>query len=213
LPVLFLRQRSILSGLLALVVNAALLLWVGDWVEVPGQESRAVVLLLVAPAIISCIAGISTRSPSADIELTSSFPLAALRVIQLSGLLVVGIVSSALIVDRWLVALPGEVSIPGIWVRNVIGLTGLALILARFVNPRLSWVAPCLLAIMAPVVVLPLVDDPATPVNEQFQPPRWLFTGHDQRDIASWAIALGLFVAGLFLIARFGPKVTEPGEE
>ena len=131
---------------------------------------------------------------------------------HLAGLLAIGALSSAIIVDSWTVQISGGITATELWVRNVIGLTGLALILGRFINPRLSWLAPCTMSIVAAMKVPGMSDDPQTTINEQFLVPMWIFIGRDHRSEVPWVIAIGLFALGMLLIARFGPKVTDVGE-
>lgn len=213
LLVLFLRQRSVFWAAIALMANAGLLVWLTDWVEASGHSVRIVVLLMSAPSIIASIVGISAWSPSADMELASSFPLRWPRLAHLAGLLALGTLSTAIVVDGWSVPVAGGIPAVELWIRNVIGLTGLALILGRFINPRLSWLAPCTMSIAAAMLAIRLEDDPVTSINEQFLVPIWVFAGRDHRSGIPWVIAIGLFAIGLFLIVRFGPKVSDVGEE
>jgi hypothetical protein len=85
------------------------------------------------------------------------------------------------------------------------------LLAARWVHPRLNWMLPCLLAVVVPVIVLRVVDDPATVVNERFQPDWWVLPGQNQDSVMSWVMAIGLLVVGILVIGYWGPKV-EVGE-
>jgi hypothetical protein len=204
---LFLRQRAARWGVLTLAGLAALLFVLGDWVTNPDHPVRAVVLVLSAPAMVAIVIGISAWAPSGDLELASSFPLVWLRLVHLGGLLLVGVIASSWVVRGWDIEIAGDVSVLWVWVRNVLGVTGLTLLTARWVQPRLSWMVPCLLAVVVPVIVLRLADDPATVVNERFRPDWWVFPGQDQGSVVSWGIAVGLLVVGMMVIGFWGPKV------
>jgi hypothetical protein len=204
---LFLRQRAAGWGVLLLAGFAGLLLVLGDWVANPDHPVRVVVMVLSAPAIVAIVVGIGAWAPSADLERAGSLPLVWLRMGHLGGLLLFGVISSGWVVHGWHIEIAGDISVLWVWIRNGIGLSGLALLAARWVHPRLSWMLPCLLAVVVPVIVLRVVDDPATVVNERFQPDWWVFVGQDQDSVVSWMMAFGLLVLGMMVIGDWGPKV------
>lgn len=203
---LFLRQRAMPLSVLALALHGAALVWLETWVAAPGQDDRAVMVLVALPALVACIVGIGLWAPAADLERTSAWPLPWLRAIHVLAVGVAGLATAALATSRWDIDLAGGIPYTELWLRNAIGLTGLTLIAARLIDPRLSWLGPLMFSIVAVVYVSLLADDPATSENERLQPPAWIFTGQDHRSLLPWVLAIMLLAAGLALIARYGPK-------
>lgn len=142
---LYLRSRLTPRALACLTIVAAL-----SWYWVSSMNRRQfgpemVELLLVltmTPIALATVLGVSVRSPFGDVEQTVSFPLPALRLGHLGGLLAWGGVGMLAVAASW-PAQGAEWSL-GEWslFRNLAGFTGLALLGARLLGSGLSWLVP-----------------------------------------------------------------------
>jgi hypothetical protein len=96
---------------------------------------------------------------------------------------------------------PGEEPVVGECARNLAGLSGLALLAARFIGARLSWAAPVFYATVAPFVVRGPDGTWA-----------WLAWAYlPSSDALSWALALALLALGLASAAGSVARPEGPG--
>lgn len=110
-----------------------------------GAETRtgatsgifAVLIVLLLTAAAAALIGAATHNPIGELERTAAAPLPALRLAHLTPLIALACLLYGL------VALTGSVAGGGaVLERNLIGLTGLALLAAAVVGAQLSWIAP-----------------------------------------------------------------------
>jgi hypothetical protein len=150
--------------------------------------------LIGIPLLPAVIIGISVQSPFGDVERASGNWLLPFRWLQL-GLL---IVPAALLLIVSTLNTPSEPSLA--LVRNLAGLTGIALAGNRILGPLASWVAPLAFAVVA------LVIDPLS---------RWAWLTNRSAEGWSLWIASGLLVSGLVAITvvRDREMVAEGAQE
>ncbi len=136
--------------------------------------------LIGIPLLPAVIIGVSIQSPFGEVEEASGNWLLPFRWLHLGLLFVTAAVLLA-------VATIGTATEPTTeLVRNLAGLTGIALIGNRLVGPMASWIAPLAFAVVS------LMVDPLS---------RWAWLTN--RPIESWSlwIAVGLLAAGLLAIS------------
>lgn len=128
--VLYLRSRRVPLAVLLMVVIAGVLGGVGPLTD-SGSEF-AVLLPLVLLVAVAAVIAASTRSPFGDPE-RATFPLPRLRLVHLMALVAIGVVLGGL-------ARLGHD--PAAGMRDVAGLTGLALLGTPLVGAALGWILP-----------------------------------------------------------------------
>lgn len=186
LPGLYLLSRRASWALLVLTILAlatstytGALIFAGvaveDWALIPT-------MIAVAPAVGSVV-GVSTHSPFGDVERTVARPIYTLRAEHLGGLILCAVLLFTAVLSAFdlrdafpeypLLAFP----------RNVLGYAGIALIGARLMGARISWLLP-FVAIAAPF-------------------PWTLWSG---TDTFSWLIALSLFAIGFIVVCLRGAR-------
>lgn len=130
LLLLHLRSRHVPLTVLLLAVTAGVLRAIRPLTQ--GGSEFAVLLPLVLTVGAAGLIAASTRSPFGDPE-RATFPLPRLRLIHLLVLVGVG------------VAMIGAARVgndPGAALRNMAGLTGLALLTTPIIGAALAWIAP-----------------------------------------------------------------------
>ena len=209
-----LYARSRLAGyalavlaLVALVSWAAALGLVSRPFAVP--EVALVPVLVFAPLAAACVVVACASSPFGETELTASYGLPALRLGHLAGLLT----CAALALLAAVAWGPGH----GGWMlaRNLLGFAGLALLAARVVGARMSWIVPFAFVTVATFVGRaeareePERDGPLAelmglvPAGEYEW---WAWPLRPGDDPYSWAVVLGLVFVGLSLVCLFGAR-------
>ena len=189
---LFLRSR-ITGRAVALLVASAAITWL--WLLWDSSSGKTAVFLPVAmPLLAATTIGACTRSPFGEQETTAGFPIGALRGSHLLGLLALAALTLALAVSGWAVK-------DSAWllVRNLAGLTGLALVAAAVVGAGLSWIAPLAYAIVA------------LGAEDGGYPSLWVWPVLAATDRVAGLIALALLALGLLLVAHAGAR-DQPGE-
>ena len=207
---LYLRSRLVGRSALTLAFTF-LAAWGLSWFLISQQISGVghgglTPIQLLATLLAACILGASIHSPFGDAERTVAYTLSPLRLGHLSGLLI----WSVLLLVIALLAFDLHGARPAypflVLVRNLVGFTGLALLTARLLGARISWILPVALGI-SPFVLLVASRNAVSRTTELIL--SWqLQSGGDK---VSWTIALVLFAAGLGLICIFGPQ--EPADE
>ncbi len=210
LTILYLRSR--LAGRSALTIAFTVLAaWTLSWFLISQQISSVshgglTPIQILATLLAACILGASIHSPFGDAERTVAYPLSPLRLGHLSGLLV----WSLLFLVAALLAFDLDGARPAypflVLVRNLVGFTGLALLTARLLGARLSWVLPVALGI-SPFVLLVASRNAISRTIELVL--SWQLQSGGEK--VPWIIAFVLFVAGLGLVCIFGSR--EPADE
>jgi hypothetical protein len=195
-PLLFARARVIpLAMLGVLLVDVAIVL-VGDRRLIAAHGSDAgIPYATFLPLFAACIVGATARSAFWQFEEATARSMSLAR----SGCLLATTGMAALGVLLATRGLPGPIG-QGAAVRNVLGLTGLALLSGTAFGGRLAWVCPT--ALVTTVVSFPARMTTAA---------AWGWPVSPDRDVTSWLIALGIFVLGMVLVARRGTR--EPPDE
>lgn len=189
---LFLQSRR--TGWTLLLILAAGILAGVAFRQLNTDSALLNQALIGIPLLPAVIIGISVQSPFGDVERASGNWLLPFRWLQL-GLL---IVPAALLLIVSTLNTPSEPSLA--LVRNLAGLTGIALAGNRILGPLASWVAPLAFAVVA------LVIDPLS---------RWAWLTNRSAEGWSLWIASGLLVSGLVAITvvRDREMVAEGAQE
>jgi hypothetical protein len=139
---LYLRSRLAFPALALLALIAGLCWLVGNrWGSQPDLILIASIAVPLAAAVVVCA---TAGSPFGEIEQSLSQPLAGIRLSHLAGLLLVASLTLAIAATAW-----SGVDIEWRFARNLLGLTGLALLTVPLVGGRLSWIAPLTLTMTA----------------------------------------------------------------
>jgi hypothetical protein len=197
---LFLRSRRAGHTAVALAAVAALGWLAADWPLGATRASASALfrVLFHVSLAAAMVIGVSTHAPFGEMERTASRSLPALRFGHLAILLVWSLATLDLLTlgrDQ-----------PHAWLmpcRNLAGFTGMALLAARILGSRLSWVVPFGYAV---IVRLTGAEGPAELAV-------WVWPLQPPADGAALASALGLLGAGLAAGVRFGPRDTRAGVE
>jgi hypothetical protein len=179
---LHLRSRHVPLTVLLIAVTAGVLRAVRPLTEGDG-EFAALLPLVLAVAVAGLIAA-STRSPFGDPE-RATFPLPRLRLIHLLMLVAVGVavIGAARAGDD-----------PRAALRNVAGLTGLALLATPITGAALAWIAPLAYVIYC-----------GGPIDiRQVGLSAW--PALRGTDITATLIALALLLAGIATVALTGAR-------
>ena len=199
---LYARSRGVLMGLVLIVATCLGFVLLQEWASASARHQASV--LQAIPALAASVIGIGAWSPFGEPERIAAWPLARLRAGHLGVLLAVAIGVTGLALADWSSLVPdlgpGQVAI-----RNLVGLTGLALLLGRVIDARLSWIGPVSVTAVAVSWVLVAIPD------RLWSPRWWVWTGQDHSDRTSWLLALLLAAAGLGVFLRHGPRHI-PGE-
>lgn len=196
--VLFLRARRA-GYAAAMLACVSLLAWAA------GREVLSLPVVVVeylAPVIIflallgACVVAAGAGSPFGEAETTASFPLPVLRFAHLGPLLACGAGLFLLVAIAW----DRTFAVP-LLLRGLLGLSGMAFIIAFVLGSRLSWTLP-----MVFVVVIPLVGDGSGESRWAW----WAWVDQPAADPLAWALATSFFVVGFWLVCLF--RVSEmPG--
>ena len=208
---LFLRQRSVPGSFLALLASIAGLIWLTDWIEFGDGQMRMAIVMMAGPAAIASIIGIAMWSPSTDLEQAASYPLRWPRLLHLLLVCGIGLIGTSVVAAGWAQQLVAIDQLD-VWMRNTFAMIGLALLLVRIVNPRLSWLAPAAMAAAATLSMQRSLDDPETTINEMFDLPKWIVVGQSDTSTQALGISCVLIISGVCLVALRGPRVTDVAE-
>lgn len=144
----------------------------------------------------ACVVGSSVRAPFGENENTSARYLAPFRLGHLAILLGIAVVLLLLISLGW-----ERDKVAWLLIRNLLGLSGMAFLVAYVLGGRLSW-------------VLPLGFSLSLRFAGQDPDGKWLWWAWTERpagDSLSWTIAFLFLVLGLGVVCRFGTRET-PGD-
>lgn len=190
---LYLRSRRVGPAVVA-VAGVATLAW---WLLAASDDpSLTMLLLTVVPLGAAAVVGVGAGSPFGEAERTASRALATLRLGHLGGLLAWEALALA-VANR---AEPGDATA---WtlVRNGAGYAGVALLGARFLGAGVAWAPPVAYGALVAVAALGGADPDAW----------WLWPVRATGDGSALAIALGVLLAGLAIVAVQGARDV-PGE-
>ncbi len=206
---LFLRSRQAWQAPLGFVLIAA----VGTgFVRRYDDESIAqTTALVLCPLLAACLIGAGAGSPFGEPERTAALPLPALRLGHLAGLLLLAAacllganalfpwVDSPLARPRaWMAT--DAVGVTLALLRNLIGLTGLALLTSRVLGAGLAWVAPLGYGLLS--LVVGLMVRPAT--GGDLVIPAWAVPVLPAGERIASGASVTLLIVGLALVARSG---------
>lgn len=210
---LYVLARGVL-GSLALVIGVASLCGVlqgwastsadGGWGN--AEVLKQFGLMQAIPALIASVIGISAWSPFGEVERTAAAPLPRLRLLHIGVLLTLGIGVSWAYLQAWTSRAPG-IDLELVALRNLLGLSGGALLMGRFLNARISWLPPLGMAVVATFAAMNGAPE------RIWAPAAWLWNGQSPDVQSSWLIALVLFTVGAALFLRDGSKDASGEEE
>ena len=193
---LYLRSRTTGRAMACLVGVAALgWAWAAYILSKPdfgtAQDGALTAVLLLVPLTAACVVGVGAHSPLGEAERTASYPLPALRLGHLGGLLLWGAAVLSVAALGW-----DRRYVEWELARNLAGLSGMALLAARFVGGRLSWPLPLAYGALALLMGR----------GESGEWARWAWVMHPPTGRLAAALALGLLAAGLAVLAVQGPR-------
>jgi hypothetical protein len=182
---LHLDSRQTRTALLLITVAAALFPATRSWNQGTGMFAQLVVLLITVAA--AAVTAASTRNPFGEAERTASSPLPTLR---LAHLLTLATTATA----TFTLAAATLGLDTGLVLRNLAGLTGIALLTAVLLGAHLAWTVP-----LGYVVYC----GGALDLN---QVSRWTWPVLPASDHGTILIALALLAAGVAALAAAGPR-------
>ena len=207
-----LYARSRLAGY-AIAVLALVAL--ASWAAALGLVSRPfavpevvlVPVLVFAPLAAACVVVAGAASPFGETEHVVGYPVLALRLGHLAGLLA----CAALALLAALALGPNH----GGWMlaRNLLGFAGLALLAARAVGGWMSWTVPFAFVTVAafmgragqdPERARPLAELMGLAPAGEYE--WWAWPLRPGEDPHSWVVVLGLALVGLSLVCLFGAR-------
>lgn len=191
LPVLFVRTRSLLQTVLAIAAVASLLLMLEGRVAKDAIDPLLVVQIV--PALLASAVGVGMWTPIGELERTAARSMPRYRGTFALLLVALAIGAAVVAVQGWT-----GTDVERVVMRNVIGLSGLALLATRFIDARLSWIAP--LAWMCVAIIAGWIARPETGIAA------WVWSARDAGAMSSWLIAGGLLIAGVTVVAVRGPR-------
>lgn len=192
---LYLRSRFAGYSLAVLLSVALISCAAGLWLllQPSAEPGRSLIpVLLFAPLVVACVVGASTHSPFGDTERTAARLLPALRFGHLVGLLLCAAVTLCLGALAW----KQEQTALTLF-RNLVGLSGMALLAAHPLGARLSWIPPFVFVAIAPFVGRG---------KGGTEWARWAWINQPITDELSWAIVLVLLAVGLAVICLYGAR-------
>jgi hypothetical protein len=161
----------------------------------PDASGFGVPWVTILPLLSACAIGISTRSPMNELEGTAARSLRGLRCAHAGTLVAIAAVLAVPVT----VTLPAPASAPAA-LRNLMGLTGLALLCGRLLGGRLAWILP---------TVYTLAALTAGATGGVPHPWAWVLgPDHDEQSLA-WAAAFA--IAGAAALVQ-GPTREPAGE-
>ncbi len=203
---LFLRARGMLMSTVLVLANCGLLGVLEEW---GGRSAmRQALLLQLASVIVAALIGVSVWSPFGEPERTAARSLPLLRGLHIGSLLTVSVGLAMWLVSDWTNLAP-KVDLEWVVARNIVGLTGLAFLVGRLIDARLSLIAPLVTGVLASSYIFRVRPEE---VDKLWHPAWWLWNGQSGADGMSWVIALVLGVGGVAWLCRSGPR-DATGEE
>jgi hypothetical protein len=145
-------------------------------------------VLVFVPLAAALVIGVGAYGPFGEVERTASRPLSPLRLGHLAGLLLWAAATLFLLALTW----DGGAQV---FMRNLAGFTGLALISTPLTGARLSWVPPFGYGVLAYWVGMATAE-----------PKLWAWPMRPEDDGWSLAIAIGLLLIGLAAAALVGSR-------
>jgi hypothetical protein len=151
------------------------------------------------PALMACVIGIGAWSPFGEPERTAASSLPRLRLLHLGIMLAIcGALTWASLM-AWTSRATG-IELEWVAIRNLMGMTGAALVLGRLVDARVSWLAPLAIAVLAAFTAM------TAPPERVWSPAWWIWSGQEPNTGMSWGIAGALAIAGVGAYLRDGPR-------
>ena len=200
-------MRSRLAGWSSVMMAALALFswastaWLLSFPHSDVESGSLVPMLTLATLAAACVVGISVRSPFGDIERTVARPLPPLRLLHLGG----SLAWAALVLAIGLFAFDLEGARPAqpllVLLRNLAGLTGLALLSARLIGARAAWMPPLAFVTFSTVVV-----------RQVEGPTLWDWPFRDGTDGVPGVAALALLAVGLWVGCSYGASGPSRGE-
>lgn len=203
---LFVRARGMLMSVVLVLASCGLLEFLADWAQ-KGAIRQALMMQLV-PVLVAALIGVSAWSPFGEYERTAARSLSAFRGAHIGSMLVVSVGLSVWLVWRWDDLAP-KVDLEAVVARNIIGFAGVALVVGRLIDARLSWIAPLVMGILASSYVL---SGGGNDLARMWGPDRWIWSGQSSDSMSAWTIALLLGFGGFGWMCWSGPKDAS-GEE
>lgn len=193
-------SRSRLAGYAALCVPVvalvawASMLWLLSQGAVSVESGGFVPILVYGTLAVAVVIGVGSNSPFGEIERTAARPLLPLRLAHLAGLLLWG--APVLIVCLLYFDLRNAAPAYPLLVllRNLVGISGLALLTARLLGAQTSWTLPLVFVAVALIAGR----------NQDGSYAAWAWVMQSGHDYLSWTISLALFLFGLGVVCLLG---------
>lgn len=207
--ILYGRSRGLLLSLAGVVGACSLFWWLREWGEL--GEQRQAGLVQAIPTLIASVIGMSVWSPFGEPERTGARSLPRIRAVHLAVLVVPAVIISAPLVSLWTPLFP-DVDLVNVVVRNIMGLIGVALLTARALDARLTWIGPLMWLAFALIgtMLIPLNGGAGYPL---WDAPSWAWMAQSDAALSAWVVAISLGLAGAVLMCRLGPRDAGGEEE
>ncbi len=206
---LHVRSRNLITHLVAIVLVSSLYLalqhWAsfdpaGEWGD--GEVFKQFAVVQVVPALLASIVGMSVWSPFGEPERVLAMSLARLRAVYLLALVCTAVILSIWLLLGW-VARQEDANLVAVALRNLLGLTGMALLAGRVLDARLTWLFPVCWSILVVLLAIRQAAEPGV-----WDLASWVWSGQPHSSTTSFLIALSLFLLGVGTFLHCGPKDT-----
>lgn len=204
------RGRRLVSSVTVIVVLAGLFGLLRQWAAVDAdggwgefEITKQFVIVQMTPALLAGIIGMSCWSPLGEFERVAAFPLWLLRLVQVAVLTLIALSVAQPFLSQWESRSAG-VALVWVVARNLLALTGVALLIGWAFDARWSWVGPLACATFAIARVFRVQ-------SEVLWQGEWIAATQD--DVMSWIVSAVLLAIGLGLFLQHGARDVAGEEE
>ncbi len=208
----YVASRRLPGYWLLMIILLGMVLWGREW----GQEHAPTtlrMLVFLLPVATAAVIGVSLWSPFGEPERAAGTWLPLGRFLHLLTMLVFALLVNRIAVETWVPA--GDI---GQWslylLRHTVALIGVALLMPKMLDSRLSWIGPALVAMPGLVVGYIRVEQAEIEGrNVSFfydSSTHLMLRPHDS--LLAAGVAVGLFVMGGAITIRRGERLAGPDD-
>lgn len=196
---------------LLMLVLLGMVLWGQGWAR-SHPPTALWLLVFLLPVATASVIGVSLWSPFGETERAAGTWLPLGRLAHVVSMLSIALVINWVAVMTW-----APDGVPGRWelylLRHTAALVGVALLAARLVDSRLSWIGPALVSMPGLVtgyVRMEVAEAEGRQV--EFFHDSWHLMLRPHDSLLAGIVAAALFVAGMAVVIWIGERLTEPEE-